>query len=938
MAEFAPGIPSREIKPLPVVKSPQQWTLAVQRHHAERAGEHLDLRLVDPKGLAHSWAIPQATIPKPGEKAVYVIPQPTHTAEYATTAGKGKEYVIAEGYGKGRVNMEVLSPVEVHHSDPSSPSTKLRFNLYTSKGPQEFAIVETDRGSQILVNKTMHRGRLKHLPLGSEAKPKMRVADPSRIDFDSPDAMMPKYDGAHTLIDLHKAGRTPRIFSYRLPKDRTAGVIEHTHKVPFLAEQRIPDEVAGTVLRAELIGVDQKGRGIPATTLGGMLNATVPRSRELQKEHGAVLMPVPFDVVRYKGKDVSKLPFSERYAMVKAVAKLMGMQPAEIAQTADEKRDMLKSIQSGKHPLTAEGVVLKPWEQHGKPTKLKFRPDHDVYVRDVFPARGQDGKVLDRAGGFTYSHSPSGKIVGRVGTGFDHATARDMLKNPKLYVGRVARVEAEKKFDTGALSKPSFLEWHIEKGKTADVSTPLQPHQQRVVDKIKKQPGLVVAHSMGTGKTLTSLAAAESMGMPTSVVVPASLQSNYKKEMAKHVSEPKAQYNVESLQRIARSGKAPEGRLLVVDEAHRLREPGTKAQAAIRHSGADKRLLLTGTPLYNRPHDLARLVNIAAGDSVFPQSRGEFNQKYIGEKIVKPGFFAKVFKGVKPGSIPELKNKEEMGKALQQWVDFHENTKSPDFPTRRDVNVETQMSPEQKEIYESVMGDAPAWVRYKVKKGLPPSKQESKSINAFLSAARQVSVTPGGFMENSTPGEAAKLSPKIQEAFSRLQQRIAENPQHKALVYSNFLESGIDPYESLLQQHKIPYGKFTGQMARKSRNETIKSYNEGRLRALLVSSAGGEGLDLRGTRQIQVLDPHWNKEKLEQVIARGIRYKSHSDLPEDQRNVDVESYSSVMPEPGKLRKLLGAKRPGGVDEYLRTMSRDKDVLNQQVRALLRGQQ
>jgi len=470
--------------------------------------------------------------------------------------------------------------------------------------------------------------------------------------------------------------------------------------------------------------------------------------------------------------------------------------------------------------------------------------------------------------------------------------------------------------------------------KTAEVITELKPHQKRVVQRIKSQPGLVVAHGVGSGKTLSSLAAAEELGGPATVVVPAALQANYRKEMAKHLGEDHAKYKVESLQRASRSGELPGGDLLVIDEAHRLRDPGTKAQHAARKSTAKKRLLLTGTPLYNRPYDLASLVNVAAGDSVFPQDRAEFENRYIGSRQVNPGLIDRVFRGIKPGSIPELKNKAELGKALKKWVDYHENVAGPDFPTRKDTVVETTMGDKQREVYESLMGQAPAWVRRKVKRGLPPSKAESKQLNAFLGAARQVAVSPGGFVEGIDPEGAAKLSPKMQEAFTRLSKAIEKNPEHKALVYSNFLESGISPYESMLKAKNIPYGKFTGAMAKRQRQETVDAYNAGKLRALLLSSAGGEGLDLKGTRQIQVLDPHWNKEKLEQVIGRGIRYQSHAKLPEDQRTVDVEHYVSTLPNPRGIKKFFGAKRPGGVDEYLRTMSANKDQLNQQVRELL----
>ncbi len=470
--------------------------------------------------------------------------------------------------------------------------------------------------------------------------------------------------------------------------------------------------------------------------------------------------------------------------------------------------------------------------------------------------------------------------------------------------------------------------------KIAEVSTPLKPHQQRVVDRMLKQPGLVVAHGMGSGKTLTSIAAAEALGGPTTVLAPAALQSNYEKELKKHTTgASNTSYDVGSLQRAALQGQVAPSKTLIVDEAHRLRDPQSMARKAVRDAETEKRMLLTGTPLYNRPYDLASLVNVAAGDHIFPGTQSDFDRRYIGETVTQPGWFAKNIRGVKPGSTPALKNEKELGQLLQQWVDFHENT-TENFPQRKDEVINTQLSPKQRELYDFAMDKAPAWVKYKIRHGLPPSKSESKDLNAFSGAVRQISNSPGGFAKDMTPEEAATHSPKLQEAYKRLSAGIAANPEHRALVYSNFLESGLHPYETMLKRDNIPYGKFTGEVGKADRDKMVKNYNEGRLKALLLSSAGGEGLDLKGTRQIQVLEPHWNKEKLEQVIARGIRYKSHEHLPEDQRSVSVEHYRSQMPEPGAIKKLFGAKRPGGIDEYLHMMSENKDQLNQKVRGLL----
>jgi hypothetical protein len=123
-------------------------------------------------------------------------------------------------------------------------------------------------------------------------------------------------------------------------------------------------------------------------------------------------------------------------------------------------------------------------------------------------------------------------------------------------------------------------------------------------------------------------------------------------------------------------------------------------------------------------------------------------------------------------------------------------------------------------------------------------------------------------------------------------------------------------------------------MDRTERDDLVKQYNANKLRTLLISSAGGEGLDLRGTRLMQILDPHWNDEKIKQVEGRGIRYRSHDDLPPEERNVLVQRYLATRPRMGLLEKAHLRKPGGSVDQYLRDRAGDKERLIQQFRALL----
>jgi hypothetical protein len=174
--------------------------------------------------------------------------------------------------------------------------------------------------------------------------------------------------------------------------------------------------------------------------------------------------------------------------------------------------------------------------------------------------------------------------------------------------------------------------------KRAYVTTELQPHQQRVVDRMADpdQRGLIVHHGLGSGKTLTSIAVADRLGMPADVVTPAALQENYSKEVAKHTDVP-PEILQQTLENVARKGgKTLTKPLMIVDEAHRTRNPG-KTQAALMKSPAEKRLLLTGSLLYNQPSDIAGPINLVAGETTLPSNPADFDKHFVEQTQRNPG-------------------------------------------------------------------------------------------------------------------------------------------------------------------------------------------------------------------------------------------------------------------------------------------------------------
>ena len=67
-----------------------------------------------------------------------------------------------------------------------------------------------------------------------------------------------------------------------------------------------------------------------------------------------------------------------------------------------------------------------------------------------------------------------------------------------------------------------------------------------------------------------------------------------------------------------------------------------------------------------------------------------------------------------------------------------------------------------------------------------------------------------------------------------------------------------------------------------------------RVKVILISQAGSEGLDFKFIRQVHILEPWYNMSRIEQIIGRGVRNCSHKDLPFEQRNVELFLYGSQL--------------------------------------------
>ena len=113
------------------------------------------------------------------------------------------------------------------------------------------------------------------------------------------------------------------------------------------------------------------------------------------------------------------------------------------------------------------------------------------------------------------------------------------------------------------------------------------------------------------------------------------------------------------------------------------------------------------------------------------------------------------------------------------------------------------------------------------------------------------------------------------------------------------------------------------------------------IKVLMITSAGSEGINLRNTRYVHIMEPYWHPVRLEQVIGRARRICSHQGLPKALQTVEVFIYIMTLTKAQidsefatELRLKDVSKRPPYLyqtsDEKLYEILTIKEQLNSQL--------
>lgn len=459
----------------------------------------------------------------------------------------------------------------------------------------------------------------------------------------------------------------------------------------------------------------------------------------------------------------------------------------------------------------------------------------------------------------------------------------------------------------------------------------LQAHQINVskllVQNIK---GLLLFYKVGSGKTLAAISAAENLAAYDGVrdrrvvvILPASLKNNFLKEMRAARVPRRSRYVVVSfhkVHRLTREQRARLGRnaLLIIDEVQNLRNPDNpkdKETGITKRTMLDstldvartahKRLLLSATPTMNYAYEIGSV--IALLDPVNNETQvlkrwtvDEETGLATAQTLFKKRFGKHAHQGM-----------DVLAQYLRCQVLFYEPPPSvirQHYPTVTERVMKVTLTPAQIHEHFMILGDMNTdQLAALIQMDVDTDPDLTKSM-AFLSGMR--------LLCNSTGNHHAKLDAAVARIYTTV------NRGGRCVVFSSFLKLCLHKVRDLLAGMGVPCVVFDGNTADKDRPGVVQRYNDGSVPVILLSDAGKEGLDLKNTSQVHIMEPQWNEEKVKQAIGRAVRFKSHTGP--DPR-VGVFRYVGVIPPsawdqapPGLKERLQKFAGPGGVDKLLKS--------------------
>src|SRR5262249_48419860 len=292
--------------------------------------------------------------------------------------------------------------------------------------------------------------------------------------------------------------------------------------------------------------------------------------------------------------------------------------------------------------------------------------------------------------------------------------------------------------------------------------------------------------------------------------------------------------------------------LVIVDEAHQLRDRGSRSYQLVDRLNKRFLLLLSATPVQN---DLTELYNLLT--------------------LLKPGIFKtlKEFRAAYtvPGRPRQPANPEGLRELMRAAM--IRNTRAAaalKLPRREAITVRVDGSRSERDAYEQLMQTI---------RGLPVGSNTGPHrlvirhlLGAAGSSPAAACAALSRFAERhpATPGWA-KLGEQwaavgVGAKETALLDLLRRNPSEKKVVFVHYRDT-LNHLAELLAREGIGFVRFDGSLSGTEKDATIEQFRE-RVSVLLSSESGGEGRNLQFCNTVINFDVPWNPMTIEQRVGR----------------------------------------------------------------------
>jgi len=302
--------------------------------------------------------------------------------------------------------------------------------------------------------------------------------------------------------------------------------------------------------------------------------------------------------------------------------------------------------------------------------------------------------------------------------------------------------------------------------------------------------------------------------------------------------------------------------LVVVDEAHHMRNSSTLNWKLVNALKKRFIFLISATPVQNNLIELFNLITLLKPG--FLKTQAEFRKRYVA-----------------PGKPKMPQNSDALRDLLREVM--IRNTRSlidVKLPPRFAATITVSPSPPEREIYDRISSLVREWFAGETLDWFTLTNLQMRagsSIEALTEALEKMGEKKGDGVRNKAAEIIRMLPlPERSEKKTRLLALIRKKPGEKKIVFAHYLRT-LDSLADLLTREGISFTVFRGGMTTRQKDEAIDDFRE-RQEVLLSTEVGGEGRNIQFCRTIINYDLPWNPMRIEQRIGRIHRIGQTNDV------------------------------------------------------------